>query len=205
MGIYVTSHPLSSIRDTLKYLTTDSISEILEHPENDRVVTICGLLSRVAAKPTKKDPSKILKTGIIEDLSGGRVEFVTFPIIVESIGGMIQSEEKLIMTAKVQVREENINLIVQEVKPIQNVNLVILKLLEDLQFEEMIYLKELLAKNNGDDPVVVDFEDAESLNDDHRVQILTNKKLWVKAGSDVENTINKAFKGKVELAIKSLS
>ena len=81
----------------------------------------------------------------------------------------------------------------------------ILKLLEDLQFEEMIYLKELLAKNNGDDPVVVDFEDAESLNDDHRVQILTNKKLWVKAGSDVENTINKAFKGKVELAIKSLS
>ncbi len=50
------------------------------------------------------------------------------------------------MTAKVQVREENINLIVQEVKPIQNVNLVILKLLEDLQFEEMIYLKELLAK-----------------------------------------------------------
>ena len=74
------------------------------------------------------------------------------------------------MTAKVQVREENINLIVQEVKPIQNVNLVILKLLEDLQFEEMIYLKELLAKNNGDDPVVVDFEDAESLNDDHRVQ-----------------------------------
>ena len=122
-----------------------------------------------------KDPSKILKTGIIEDLSGGRVEFVTFPKIVESIGGMIQSEEKLIMTAKVQVREENINLIVQEVKPIQNVNLVILKLLEDLQFEEMIYLKELLAKNNGDDPVVVDFEDAESLNDDHRVQILTNK------------------------------
>ena len=205
MGIYVTSHPLSSIRDTLKYLTTDSISEILEHPENDRVVTICGLLSRVAAKPTKKDPSKILKTGIIEDLSGGRVEFVTFPKIVESIGGMIQSEEKLIMTAKVQVREENINLIVQEVKPIQNVNLVILKLLEDLQFEEMIYLKELLAKNNGDDPVVVDFEDAESLNDDHRVQILTNKKLWVKAGSDVENTINKDFKGKVELAIKSLS
>ena len=71
---------------------------------------------------------------------------MTFPKIVESIGGMIQSEEKLIMTAKVQVREENINLIVQEVKPIQNVNLVILKLLEDLQFEEMIYLKELLAK-----------------------------------------------------------
>lgn len=205
MGIYVTSHPLSSIRDTLKYLTTDTISEVLDNPVNDRTVTICGLLSRVAAKPTKKDPSKILKTGIIEDLSGGRVEFVMFPKTVESIGSMVQSEEKLIMTAKVQVREENINLIVQEVKPIQNVNLVTLKLLEDLAFEEMIYLKELLAKNNGEDPVVVDFEDTESPNDDHRVQILTNKKLWVKASPDVENVINKAFKGKVELAIKSLA
>lgn len=205
MGIYVTSHPLSSIRDTLKYLTTDTISEILNNPVHDMTVTICGLLSRVAAKPTKKDPSKILKTGIIEDLSGGRVEFVMFPKTVEAIGNMVQSEEKLIMTAKVQVREENINLIVQEVKPIQNVNLVTLKMLEDLQFEELIYLKELLAKNTGEDPVVVDFEDAESLNDNHRVQVLANKKLWVKATSDVENAINKAFKGKVELAIKSLS
>jgi len=204
MGIYVTSHPLSSIRDTLKYLTTDTISEILDNPTDERTVTICGLLSRVSAKPTKKDPSKIVKKGMIEDLSGGRAEFVVFPKTVEAIGDKIQSEEKLIMTAKVQVREEEVNLIVQEVKPIQNINLVTLKFLEDLQFEELIYLKELLAKNNGDDPVVVDFEDEESPNDDHRVQILANKKLWVKAGSDIENTINKAFNGKVELAIKSL-
>ena len=205
MGIYVTSHPLSSIRDTLKYLTTDTISDILQNPVNDKTVTICGLLSRVAAKPTRKDPSKILKTGMIEDLSGGRVEFVTFPKSVEKFGLMIQREEKIIMTAKVQQREDEINLIVQEVKPIENVNLVTLRFLEDLQFEELIYLKELLAKNNGDDPVVVDFKDEESPNDDHRVQILTNKHLWVNAGSDVKNVISNAFKGKVELAIRSLN
>ena len=66
MGIYVTSHPLSSIRDTLKYLTTDTVSDILENPENDKSVTICGLLSQVVQKATRKDPSKFLKTGIIE-------------------------------------------------------------------------------------------------------------------------------------------
>ncbi len=142
---------------------------------------------------------------MIEDLSGGRVEFVTFPKSVEKFGQMIQSEEKIIMTAKVQQREDEINLIVQEVKPIENVNLVTLRFLEDLQFEELIYLKELLAKNNGDDPVVVDFKDEESPNDDHRVQILTNKHLWVNAGSDVKNVISNAFKGKVELAIRSLN
>ena len=73
-----------------------------------------------------------------------------------------------------------------------------------MQFEELIYLKELLAKHNGNDPVVVDFEDKESPNDDHRVQILTNKHLWVNATSEVEHKIANAFKGKVELAIRSL-
>lgn len=205
MGIYVTSHPLSSIRDTIKYLTTDTISEILNNPVNDKTVTICGLLSRVAAKPTRKDPSKILKTGMIEDLSGGRVEFVTFPKSVEKFGDLIQSEEKLIMTAKIQLRDEELNIVVQDVKPIGNVNLVTLKMLEDLNFEEMILLKEMLASNSGEDPVVVDFEDEESLNDNRRVQILTNKKLWVKAGEDVQNSINRQFKGKVELNIRSLA
>jgi len=205
MGIYVTSHPLSSIRDTIKYLTTDTITEILNNPVNDKTVTICGLLSRVASKPTRKDPTKILKTGIIEDLSGGRVEFVTFPKSVEKFGTLIQSEEKLIMTAKIQVRDDELNLVVQDVKPIGNVNLVTLKLLEDLEFEELVYLKELLAKNNGEDPVVVDFEDTESLNDDHRVQILTDKHLWIKATSDVEHEITNAFRGKLEIAVKSLS
>lgn len=204
MGIYVTSHPLSSIRDTIKYLTTDTISEILNNPINDKTVTICGLLSRVAAKPTRKDPSKILKTGMIEDLSGGRVEFVTFPKSVEKFGDLIQSEEKLIMTAKVQLRDEELNIVVQDVKPIGNVNLVTLKMLEDLNFEEMILLKEMLASNSGEDPVVIDFKDEESPNDNHRVQILTNKKLWVKAGTDVQNSINRQFKGKVELTSRTL-
>ena len=109
------------------------------------------------------------------------------------------------MNAKVQIRDDELNLVVQDVKPIGNVNLVTLKFLADLEFEEMIYLKELLAKNNGEDPVVVDFEDEESGNENHRVQILTNKHLWVNASSDVKNAITRAFPGKIELEIKSLS
>lgn len=201
MGIYVSSHPLSSIKDTLKYLTTDSLTQVIQNPVNEQIVTICGLLSRVASKPTKKDPSKILKTGTIEDLSGGRMEFVVFPKTVEKYGDLIQSEEKLILTAKVQIRDEEVNLIVQEAKPIQNVNLVTLKLLEDLQFEELVYLKELLTKYSGEDPVVVDFMDEESLSEDKRVQILTNKHLWVKADETLQKGIEGYFKDKIELEI----
>lgn len=118
MGIYVSSHPLSSIRNTLKYLTTDTLSEIIQSPEKDKTVTICGLLSKVISKPTRKDPSKILKIGTIEDLSGGRVEFISFPKVTEQFGQILANDEKVILTGRVNVREgDEINIAVLEVQP----------------------------------------------------------------------------------------
>ena len=205
MGIYVTSHPLSSIKDTLKYLTTDTLSEVLQAPIKDKEVTICGLLSKVISKPTRKDPSKILKIGTIEDLSGGRVEFISFPKITEQFGQILANDEKVILTGKVNVREgDEVNIAVNEVQPIQNVNLVTIKMLNNFNFEENEFLKGLLAKHTGDSPVVIDFEDPESTNKDKRVQILTSKKLWVNPTSELQNTIEKTFKGKVELSVRSL-
>ena len=137
MGIYVSSHPLSSIRNTLKYLTTDTLSEIIQSPEKDKTVTICGLLSKVISKPTRKDPSKILKIGTIEDLSGGRVEFISFPKVTEQFGQILANDEKVILTGRVNVREgDEINIAVLEVQPIQNVNLVTIKMLQKFEFEE---------------------------------------------------------------------
>lgn len=206
MGIYVSSHPLSSIRDTLKYLTTDTLAEILQTPVKDKVVTICGLLSKVISKPTRKDPSKILKIGTIEDLSGGRVEFISFPKVTEQFGQILANDEKVILTGRVNIREggDEINIAVTDVQPIQSVNLVTIKMLEHFAFEENEYLKELLSKYGGNSPVVIDFEDPESDNFDKRVQILANKRLWVNPDSELKDTVNKAFKGKLELSVRNL-
>jgi len=200
MGIYVTSHPLSSIKDTLKYLTTDTINEIMEAPLNDREVTICGLLSKVVQKPTRRDPAKFIKTGHIEDLMG-KIEFVAFPKIVEALGAMIREDQKVIMSAKVQNREEEINLIVQDVKPIQNVNLVTIKLLEDLAFEENEYLKELMVKYGGDDPVVIDYKD----EDGQRRELLVGKKIWVNYSNDMHQEMNRAFGDKLQILVRELN
>lgn len=53
LGFYVTSHPLSTIRDKLPFLMTHKITEIPEQP-NDKIVTICGLITGVKQIPTKK-------------------------------------------------------------------------------------------------------------------------------------------------------
>ena len=203
MGIYVTSHPLSSIKDTLKYITTQTISDILENPKPDTNVTICGLLSQVVQKPTKKDPSKFIKTGTIEDLTA-RIDVVAFPKVVESYGALLESEQKVIIKAKVNIRDEEINLAINEVKPIEQVNLVTIKFLEKMAEEENILLKEILAKYNGENPVVIDFEALDEFSVPTRYQLLTNSHLWVSANEAMERELSLTFKNKMEVNVQKL-
>lgn len=204
MGIYVTSHPLGSIKDTLKYITTQTISDILEAPQADANVTICGLLSQIVQKPTKKDPSKFIKTGTIEDLTA-RIGIVAFPKVVEAYGALMESDQKVIIKAKVNIRDEEINLAINEVKPIEQVNLVTLKFLKEFAMEENVLLKELLAKHKGENPVVIDFEAPDEFDILQRFQLLTNSHLWVSINSEMERELSASFKDKLEIEVKSLA
>ncbi len=204
MGIYVTSHPLASIKNTLKYITTETIEDILENPKQDESVTICGLLSQIVQKPTKKDPTKYIKTGQIEDLTG-RIGVVAFPKVVENYGVSIESEQKVIIKAKVNVRDDEINLAINEVKPIGEVNVVTLHFLKEFAAEENVLLKELLAKHKGENPVVIDFEAPDEFDNLKRFQMLTNSHLWISLNSSVERELTDAFKDKLEVEVQSLS
>ena len=198
MGIYVTSHPLDNIKDTLKYITSDTIAEIIEAPKQDQKIVLCGLLTQVVQKPTRKDPSKFIKTALLEDLTG-RIEVVAFPKIVEKIGALMQSETKVILEGKVQVKEENINIIIDEIRLIGGINLWTLKLNDDLNLEENTFLKEILAKHKGDNPVVIDFDD-----NGNRKQIVTNRHIWIDNSPEVEKNIKSYFKERIELSVAPL-
>ncbi len=205
MGIYVTSHPLSSIKDTLKYLTTQTITDILEAPKQDMNVTLCGLLEQISQKPTKKDPSKFIKTGFIEDLTG-RINIVAFPKVVENFGALIESEQTVILKAKVNIRDEEINLAINEVRPIEDVSLVTIKFLAELEMEENVLLKELLAKHKGKNPVVIDFEAPDEKDNLSRYQMLTSNHLWIDLEDDsAQRELSATFKDKLEITVKSLS
>lgn len=203
MGIYVTSHPLATIKDTLKYITTKTITDILENPHADETVTICGLLTQIVQKSTKKDPTKFIKTGVIEDLTN-RINIVAFPKIVEQYGSLIESEQKVIIKAKVNIRDDEINLAINEVKPIEQVNLVTIKLLQELEMEENVLLKELLVKHKGENPVVIEFSAPDEFDEPKKYQLLTNNHLWVDADNEVEKELNATFKDKIEVSIQAL-
>ncbi len=206
LGIYVTSHPLQTIKDTLKYITTNTIADILENPKNGQNVTICGLLSQITQKAKKSDATQFFKTGYIEDLTG-RIQIGAYSKnTMEKYGAMLESEKKVIIKAKVENKDEEIRLTVFEVKPLEAANLVTIKLLKDMMSEENVLLKEILVKYKGETPVVIDFEAEDEFNEPKRFQLLTNNHLWVNVDNDdMKKAIEATFKDKMEVEVVALN
>lgn len=199
LGFYVTSHPLSSIIDKLPFLTTHSIAELSEMP-NEKLVTICGLLSLVRQIPTKKDPTKFLKSGIIEDLTG-KVEFVAFHKTLQEFNSFLESEKKVIISGKLQRRDEDqFNIIVDTVKPVENSNIVTLSIEDELAFEDMIALKDLLVRHKGTDPLVLKLKSPEANN----AKILCASNFWVNSSNDLTYAIKNNYNDKIKIAVSSL-
>lgn len=198
LGFYVTSHPLSSIRDKLPFLTSHNICDLSELP-NERPVTICGLLTQVRQVPTKKDPTKFLKAGIIEDLTG-KIEFVAFHKTLEQYNSFIESEQKVIISGKLQKKEDDsVSIIVNTVRPVENSNLVVVSINEEMKFEEIVGLKDVLLEFKGQDPLILRVKEGDKL-----LKILSSSGFWVNACNDLSQRVKLLYNDKVDVEIKSL-
>lgn len=199
LGFYVTSHPLSSIRDKLPFLMTHKISEINEIPDG-KIVTICGLITAAKQIPTKKDPTKFIKFITIEDLTG-KIEVVCFNKIIVEYDEFLQTEKKVIISGRVSRRdEESISLIAENVKGVENSNILTLELLEEITYEELVALKDVLVAHSGSDPVVIKV----SFDTEEPVKIISSSLFWVNSSNDLVNSIKKNFPKKVTVSVKSL-
>ncbi len=198
LGFYLTSHPLESIRDKLPFLTTHNINELPNLP-NDTFVTICGLLSSVRQIATKKDPTKFLKAGVIEDLTG-EVPFVAFHKVLQNYNSLIEQEKKVIMSGKYTRRDENnAQVIVESIKPVENSNIVTISFLKEISFETLVALKDILVNFKGSDPLVFK---TSSANDEPK--ILASSNFWLDTSNDLIQTLEKNFSQYMTISVNSL-
>ncbi len=199
LGFYVTSHPLSTIRDKLPFLMTHKISQIQALP-NDKVVTICGLVSGMRQIPTKNDPTKFIRFATIEDLTG-KIDTIMFNKIIAQYGELMQNEQRVIVSGKVSRRQgdESSVILVDTVKPVDNTNIFTIELKDDFKFEELIMLKQILCQNSGSDPVMLKMTD---LTGD--IKILTSSIFWVNTTNSLVHTLEKDFENRIKVSIKSM-
>ena len=200
LGFYITSHPLSTIRDKLPFLMTHKISEIHDL-QNDTLVTICGLVTATKQIPTKKDPSKFIRFVTIEDLSG-KIDVIAFNNKIVEYGNYLQNEQRVIVSGKVSRRTEDEppSLLVENVKTVDNSNIFTIKLLDEIKYEELHALKNILCEHAGSDPVTFVVKDL----DGNDVKILTASIFWVESSNELSNKLKKHFGERIDINIRSL-
>lgn len=200
LGFYITSHPLSTIRDKLPFLMTHKISEI-HGLQNDTLVTICGLVTATKQIPTKKDPSKFIRFVTIEDLSG-KIDVIAFNNKIVEYGNYLQNEQRVIVSGKVSKRTEDEppSLLVENVKTVDNSNIFTIKLLDEIKYEELHALKNILCEHAGSDPVTFVVKDL----DGNDVKILTASIFWVESSNELSNKLKKHFGERIDINIRSL-
>ena len=199
LGFYVTSHPLSTIRDKLPFLMTHKISQIPDIP-NDKVVTICGLVTATKQIPTRNDPTKFVRFVTIEDLTG-KIDTLAFNSKIAEYNDFLQNEQRIIVSGKVSRRSDDDPpiILVDTVKPVDNSNIFTIELKDELKFEELMLMKKMLCKFSGSDPVMLKLPD---LTGD--VKILASSMFWVNSSNDLVNMLNKRFGERIGISIKSM-
>ncbi len=199
LGFYVTSHPLFSIRDKLPFLITHRISELNEVKEEE-LVTICGLVTAIRQIPTKKDPSKFLRFVTVEDLTG-KVDCVCFHKKLLDYGDILQQDNRIIVTGRLQHRgEDQLSVVIENVKSIDNSNIMTVSLNDEMKYEELFGLKNILASHHGDDPVMIKLPET----DGYSTRIMTSPIFWVKTTNDLVNNLKHSFPNRVDVQIDSL-
>jgi DNA polymerase-3 subunit alpha len=147
LGFYVSDHPLKSANKIAKILCPINLNELAE--QNKRT-TISAIVMLTEVKPhitkTSGEPMAFVQ---MEDLSG-QAEGVVFPKNYESISSLIQADARLIVWGKVDRRDEQIQLIIEDAEPIEQVQMVIVELTPQRSSKgELTHLETILQDHSG--------------------------------------------------------
>ncbi|NHZ71916.1 MAG: hypothetical protein GWP17_02375 [Aquificales bacterium] len=112
LGVHVSEHPLERPLAQLAPLANKTIGEI-DVNENGKQVIIAGMISHVRTLTTKKgDP---MAFGTLEDLDD-KIDVVFFPRTWKQCRDMVQVDQVMLLYGKVQVKDDNINIIADKVR-----------------------------------------------------------------------------------------
>lgn len=167
LGLYVSGHPLESLAETLRLFVTHFVAELADVAEGTEI-QIGGMVKGVKRVTTKKGDQMAIVT--IEDMTGS-MEAVAFPEAYANFSPLLQSEARLFLRGKLQFREEEPNLIINEAKPLGGGSLLALDLSLETRPVQLVGLKGLLTNYPGETPLILNFGDGR--------RVMTGRECWI--------------------------
>ena len=133
----------------------------------------------------------------------GKIDFVAFHKTLKDFSSFIEQDKKVIVYGKYQKKEEEQpQIIIEKVIPVENSSAVYLNISQELKFEEIMSLKNILADYKGSDVLIFNIKtDVQK----EPLVIGTQESAWVNACNDLSQVINKTFEGKISTEIKSVA
>jgi DNA polymerase-3 subunit alpha len=117
LGLYVSEHPLSGIRDQLRRKTDATIAE-LDRRRDGETVTVGGIVSSLRHMTTKRGDAMVFLR--LEDVTGG-VETVVFNSTYEKARELCTTDRTLIVKGRVDRKEGETKLVALEVEAFEAV------------------------------------------------------------------------------------
>lgn len=116
IGLYVSDHPLSGLEHVLDLNSDISILSIISDEEQQidgREVTVCGLLTSLTTRLSKKN-GRPWAQAVIEDMTGS-VEVNIFPATYKNVHEMLIPDSVVTIKARMSVRDGAVQLNAREV------------------------------------------------------------------------------------------
>jgi DNA polymerase-3 subunit alpha len=128
LGIYLSGHPLSEVKDLVARASSTTAGDIRESSEGEskeirdqQKVRLAGIISGVTTKITKNNRQMAFIK--LEDLTSA-VEVIAFPKVYEKVVPMIKSDKLIIVTGRVQFKEdEEPKIIADELQALEEENI----------------------------------------------------------------------------------
>lgn len=149
LGFYVSDHPLKLSNKIAKVLSPINVADLAE--QNKRtIVSAIVMLTEVKPHLTKKD-SKRMAFVQIEDLTG-QAEAVIFPQAYEKIEALIKTDARLIVWGKVDKKDDQVQLIIEDAELIEEARMVVVELTPPQANDsgQNQRLKSILQEQSGD-------------------------------------------------------
>lgn len=156
LGLYISSHPLERLRDSLEAQTSVRIADISEMREGESV-RIGGLLSGCKRVVTRRGDAMLLAN--LEDLSGS-IPMVVFPKAYERCAPFLNDDEVVIVKGKLNrdFRTEELNVVADTVEPLQELEKIRslhIELVDVSDKQVLAGMKEILSFFKGEEPVFI--------------------------------------------------
>jgi DNA polymerase-3 subunit alpha len=173
LGLYISSHPLEFVRDSLDGQVNTRIADISDMREGE-IIKIGGLLHDCRRITTRKGDTMLV--GVIEDLSGS-IGLVVFPKAYERCAALLNNDQVVVVKGKINrdMRNDEFNVVAESVdamEELEKVRSLHVELVGIRDKQVLSSMKETLLFFRGHDPVFIRMDGKKiALGDSFKVDI----------------------------------